>query len=589
MTGDRSSSAPGGRTPGALRSRGTLLGACGLGAVLAWLVGYPLLVTLGEALRGPAGWTLQGFAAFAERPDEWLALWRSLWISLASVALSAAVGVPLAFLFERAEFPGRRVLGALVALPVALPPLVGVIAFLFLYGESGFVPRVVQALAGLDEPPWRLVGPGAILLVHTYSMYVYFYLFVRAALARVDPAHEEAAASLGAGRARTLLRVMLPMLRPALAGAAMLTFMTSLASFSAPYIFGGSFRVMTTQITASKLNGQDLAAQVETVTLAVVALAGLWALTRMGGLAFRAGGAVRGVAPSRRRIASSGGRAAAAAGGWLFAAVLLLPHATLVLISLVPPGTWTAQPVPPVLDLSNYASLFTRPERLRPVVNSFWMAGAATAGALVLGLAAARSSARLLRSVRSDAGGANGPRSPRLFRGLSRALEGLVVLPWAVPGTVFAIALATTFSVAALWMGRFVLVGTPWILPLAYLVRSLPLTGRSALAGMAQMDPALEEAAWSLGAGRWRTLRRVVLPILRPALAAGAALAFITGMGDFVTSVVLYTLDTRPISIEILSSLRVQDLGGAAVYGVLLAVASAGAFLLWGEERRSGG
>jgi iron(III) transport system permease protein len=133
-----------------------------------------------------------------------------------------------------------------------------------------------------------------------------------------------------------------------------------------------------------------------------------------------------------------------------------------------------------------------------------------------------------------------------------------------------------------------VLVGTPWILPLAYLVRSLPLTGRSALAGLAQLDPSLEEAAAALGAGRWRTLRRVVLPLLRPALAAGASLAFITGLGDFVASVVLYTLDTRPISIEILSSLRVQDLGAAAVYGVLLAAASAAAFLVWGEEDRTG-
>lgn len=536
-----------------------------LAAVLVWIVGYPLLVTLGEALHTRGGWTLAGFTAFAERPDEWVALWRSLWISAASVVLSAAVGVPLAFVFERTEFPGRRLLGALVALPVALPPLVGVIAFLFLYGESGFVSRAVQALAGLDEPPWRLVGAWAILLVHTYSMYVYFYLFTRAALARLDPAHQEAAASLGAGRLRTLVRVTLPMLRPALAGAALLTFMTSLASFSAPYIFGGSFRVMTTQITSSKLNGEDLAAQVETVTLALAALAGLWLFTRMGGLSFRSG-AVRGVAPARRRIGSPGGRLAATAGGWAFALVLLLPHLTLVLISLVPPGTWTAQPVPPVLALSNYASFFSQPGRLRPIVNSLWMASAATAGAIALGLAAARSASRRRGTL------------------LGRAFEGLIALPWAIPGTVFAVALATTFSVDAPWLGRFVLVGTPWILPLAYLVRSLPLTGRSAVAGLAQVDPALEEAASSLGAGRWRTLRRVVLPLLKPALAAGASLAFITALGDFVASIVLYTLDTRPISIEILSSLRVQDLGGAAVYGVLLAATSTVAFLLWGES-----
>src|SRR6266542_2085486 len=109
--------------------------------------------------------------------DAWRALWASLWISLATVALSAALGIPLAFLFERADFPGRRALGTLIALPVVLPPLVGVVAFLFLYGGSGCFARAVQSLSGSKEPPWRLSGPGAILFVHAYSMYVYFYLF----------------------------------------------------------------------------------------------------------------------------------------------------------------------------------------------------------------------------------------------------------------------------------------------------------------------------------------------------------------------------------------------------------------------------
>jgi len=569
------------RPPGGRRWAGAGLGlGLVLALVLGWVVGYPLLITLAEALRGPAGWTAAGFSEFASRPDEWVALWRSLWISVASVLLAGAVGVPLAFLFERTDFPGRRLLGALVALPVALPPLVGVIAFLFLYGESGFVPKAIQAVFGLDEAPWRLAGPGAILLVHTYSMYVYFYLFTRAGLAGQDRALEEAAASLGAGRLRTLFRVTLPNLRPALAGAALLTFMTSLASFSAPYIFGGAFRVMTTQITASKLNGQDRAAQVETVALAVVALVGLWLLTRMGGLVFSSG-SVRGIAPRRRRLVSPVGRVAAAAGGWAFTLLLLLPHLTLILISLVPPGTWIAQPWPPVLDFSNYGRLLAEPARLRPVVSSLWMAAVATFGALALGLAAARAAARLRGRGRSTV--------TRGQTAMGRLLEGLIALPWAVPGTVFAIALATTFGVHAPAMGRFVLVGTPWILPLAYLVRSLPMTGRSAVAGLAQVDPALEEAASSLGAGRFRTQWRVVLPLLRPALAAGAALAFITGLGDFVASVILYTLDTRPISIEILSSLRVQDLGAAAVYGVLLAVVSGVAFFAWGEGSRTEG
>ena len=539
-------------------------GALGLAAFLLWLTGYPLLTTLVSSLREGGQWTVASFVEFSQRPDEWLALWRSLWISAASVGLAALVGVPLGFIFERTEFPGRRLLGGLVALPVALPPLVGVIAFLFLYGETGFVSRAIQALLGLEESPWRLQGAGAILLVHTYSMYVYFYLFTRAGLARLDAALMEAAASLGAGRRRTLRKVVLPLLRPALAGAALLTFMTSLASFSAPYIFGGGFRVMTTQITDSKLNGDLAMAQTETVVLAAVALLGLWLLQKTGS-GVGVAGAVRGVAPARRRLVSPLARVTAATAGYSLTALLLLPHATLLLISLVPPYTWTTEAFPPVLELSNYTGVFREGQHLRPVLNSLWMAAAATGASLILGFAAARGAVRHA-----------GTR-------LGKTLETLLSLPWAIPGTVFAVALATAFSVDQPLLGRFVWVGTAVILPLAYLVRCLPLTGRSALAGLRQLDPALEEAETSLGAGPVRRFTRIVFPLVRPALVAGLGLAFITALGDYVTSIVLYTFETRPISIEIQSSLRVQEFGIAAAYGVLLMFLSAVAFVLWGR------
>jgi len=192
------------------------LGWIALGLVLFWMVGYPLLLTLVESLGAP-GWTLANYAEFVRRPAEWHALWASLWISVATVVLSAAVGVPLAFLFERTEFPGRRALGTLVALPVALPPLIGVLAFLFLYGESGFASRAVQAALRLDRAPWRLTGPAAILFVHAYSMYVYFYLFTRAGLARLDGAYLEAAATSIAMRGKVERggRTMLDALDPA--------------------------------------------------------------------------------------------------------------------------------------------------------------------------------------------------------------------------------------------------------------------------------------------------------------------------------------------------------------------------------------
>jgi len=531
------------------RSRRSNLAAAALTLLLAWLVIYPIVIVAADAAHPSA------LRDFVTRPGEWATLWASIWISLVSVILAAAIGIPLAFLFEWFDFPGRKTLGALIALPVVLPPLVGVIAFLFLYGESGFIARAVQSLLHLQNAPWRLQGAVAILLVHAYSMYVYFYLFTRAGLAKLDVSMLEAAQALGADRRATLWRVIVPLLRPSLVGAAILTFMTALGSFSAPYIFGGGFRVMTTQIVATKLNGDLPLAMVETVALAIVAVAGLVILRRTEGddILVALG---KGIAPRPRPIRRASVRWLAAGAGWGLAVLLLLPHLTLALVSLVPYGAWTTEVLPPVINFDNYRRLFSETERLRPMWNSLWMASASTAVAVVIALV-------------------SGWLVVRRRVALRRAIEALLALPWALPGTVFAIALAITFSVHAPLQLRFVLVGTAVILPLAYLVRALPLTGRGVLAAYRQLDPSLEEAAASLGAGRWRTLARVTLPQLRPGLAAGASLAFVAALGDIVASIVLYTYETRPVSIEILSSLRLSETGVAAAFGVVLMLVSA--------------
>ena len=546
-----------------MKGRGARWAGIALIGALLWLVAYPILLVARDGFRGPHGWTLDFVRAFFSRPNEWQAFWGSLWLSVATVVISALMGIPLAFLFSRREFPGRRILGALVALPVALPPLVGVVAFLFLYGETGFVAHLYDAVTGAAMAPWRLEGPWAILLVQAYSMYVYFYLLTRAALERMDGAAGEAAASLGASSLRTFTRVTLPILRPALTGAALLTFTTALASFSAPYIFGGGYRVLPTQILATRLNGDYALSMVETVVLTLMAVVAL-ALSTWNGPAVAA---VSGKGSAPLRTIKGGKGVAVAVAGWGFAAFLLLPHATLLLLSFVPLATWTTQALPPVYAVSNYFTIFRDPLRLLPLANSLWMALVATAASVALAVGAG------VLIVRRKVPG----------RG---AVEALLAAPWAVPGTVFALALATAFSIREPWALRTVLVGTVWILPLAYLIRDLPVTSRPALTGFRQLDPSLDEAAAALGAGTWTTWRRVLLPLLRPALMAGAALAFVTALGDFVTSILLYTYDTRPISLEILSSLRDGDIGVAAVYGVVLMLASAAVFLL-GSERNT--
>jgi len=552
------------------RRRTELLGIL-VALLLGWLVVYPLVMVLSGAIGGgrPGGWTLEAVHRFVRERNEWGALRASLLLSLASVVGAALVGVPLGFLTSRIAFPGRRIVSALLGLPAVLPPLVGVLAFLFLFGETGFAAHLVRRVFGLSDAPWRLQGAGAVLLVHVATMYVYFYLFTRAGLSGLDSSLGEAAASLGATPWRSFRRVTLPLLRPALAGAGLLVFMTSLASFSAPYIFGGAFRVMTTQIMATRLNGDDRLAMVETVALLLLAVAGLFLLRRTEGRA-DAVGARKGVGPAPARGVGRAARLGAAVLGWGLGLLLTLPLATLLLVSFVPRATWTVEALPPVYTLGNYRTMLSDPARLQPILTSLWMAAVATVGALLLALAVAALSQRA--KVRTGA-----------------LLEGLLALPWAVPGTVFAIALATTFSVHAPWAGRFVLVGTAAILPLAYLVRNLPIAGRAVLAGFRQLDPSLEEAGASLGAGKARVLRRITLPLLRPALAAGASLAFVTAFGDFVTSILLYTYDTRPISLEVLASLRQADVGQAAAFGVVLMLLSSAVFFLAGEGRGATG
>jgi iron(III) transport system permease protein len=203
--------------------------------LLTWSVVLPnVSVIVGSFSRG-----LEDWRAFAASPADREALWSTLVISVGSVIAALAIGLPLAFLLGRFDFRGRRALSAVATLPAALPPLVGVIAFLFLYGESGVVTRMVQHALHLDRAPWSLTGLSAIIFVHAYTMYVYVFLFVAAGLDRYDTTLDEAAAGLGASRGRTLRRITLPLLTPSIAGAMLLVFMSSLGSFSAPYIFGG--------------------------------------------------------------------------------------------------------------------------------------------------------------------------------------------------------------------------------------------------------------------------------------------------------------------------------------------------------------
>jgi iron(III) transport system permease protein len=527
--------------------------------VLIYGVIYPNLFVVATSLQRDGAWTLANYREVLSQSVVLEAILNSIGLSVFTVLLCAIVGVPLAFLFERFEFPGRRVFAALAALPLVLPPLVGTVAFIFLYGESGILAHSIQNVFALETPPWSLQGWTALLFFHTYTMYPFFYVLTGAGLRRIDASLAEAARSLGGSRATVLRRVLLPQLTPSLIAAALLTFMTSMASFSAPLLFGGNVRVLTLEIFTARQRSDVVMAVTETVILAVISLAALIVFQRYEGTRKFAAAAMKGAPRRRAAIASGKTRLLAMIVGILFAIGLVLPVATLVLVSFAREGSWTTQTLPSAYTVANYVRLFSEPLAAEVFVNSLSMSAIAAVASLlwsfcVVTLLVRRGRARVLdKSWR------------RLF-------SLLVLIPWALPGTVVAVSVAEAYGQPGSLLGSFVLVGTFWILPVVYFLRFMPLVVRAVQASMEQLDPALDEAAGSLGARAWQRFMRVTLPLVWPGAVAGTLLAFVIALGEYVASVLVFVPANRPISIAIASELRDFNLGAAAAYGVVLIV-----------------
>lgn len=476
------------------------------------------------------------------------ALWNSFYISIISVICCAVVGVMMAFLLERYDFPGRRLLSILVLVPMALPPLVGVLSFTFLYGESGIFPRLFQQMFQLEDVPFALKGIWGVIVVHTFTMYTYFYLTASAAIKGLDPSLEEAATSLGASRIRVWRKIILPMLTPSLIASSLLVFMVSMASYTAPLMFGVE-RTMTMQIYLSRTNGNlDMAATQSTI-LSFVSITFLlimrWYQNRRNYQNLS-----KGISVHRSEVSSKPLKYLAVALSFIGTLILILPILVLILISFSKDGAWTIQILPTEYTLDHYKALFTDERTWRPIWNSLQMGFIATVGNIIFGVAAAYAMVRLS------------------FKGKT-ALDILITIPWALPGTVVAVNLIAAFSTESVFTFNQVLIGSFWILPLAYFIRHLPLVFRSTSSSLMQLDQSVEEASRSLGATWWYTFRRIVIPLTLSGVLAGTLLAFVQSIGEFVASILIYNTSTIPLSVAIFQKLYAFKFGTACAYGVL--------------------
>lgn len=471
-------------------------------------------------------------------------LWGHLWTHVLPVSLLNTVvlllgvgvlvgllGTGSAWLVTAFAFPGRRVLAWALLLPLAVPAYIAAFAYLDVLHPLGPVQGLIRDLLGYDSPrQFRLPDirhlAGCIVLLG-FVLYPYVYLTTRALFMTQAAGLLEAARSLGATPWQVFWRVALPLARPAIAVGVSLALLETLNDIGASEFLGVqtlTVSIYTTWVTRSDLAG---AAQISLAMLVIVVA--LILIERHGRKRQRYAHAqrMRPMQPQRLRGPAA---AAAVALGWI-------P----VLVGFVAPALYLAWETYKRLHLVGGVSA----QLLAGAFNTVTVAVAATVVTLACGLTVAWAGRSMRESSRLHAG---------------RACARIASLGYAVPGTVLAIGLLLPLTqvdralnaIAAYFTHHapgLLLMGSTTALVIAYTLRFLAISTGAIEAGLARIPPSLEQASRLLGESASGTLRRVHLPMLRPALAAGSLLVFVDTMKELPATLLL-----RPMNFDTLAT-----------------------------------
>ena len=529
------------------------IGALGVALLFWFLAGYilyPALKTVEVSLTDDGTISLVHYIAFFASKANITPLVNSIVLGCLTVVVCGVIGTALAFFVHYFEFPGKQVVDKLLLMPLILPGIVIVFAFVQLYGESGLITQSIKYLFNLEGTPYGFSGLTGILFVHAYTQYVYFYISIAVAIKHIDYSVIESARNLGAGKFKIFTSVVLPFITPALVASAIITFISGIGSFTAPSIIGGGYKVLTTQILLSKANNYMEVAATQVVVLTCISLF-LFCIFRLYEKKSVFTSSVKGVSITAVTINNPLVRLLMLSTAGMLIVIILLPIAAILLLSFVKSESMMVNIFPQEFTWGNYLEIFTRSRKYAPFLNSIMMAGLAS----LVGLVVAVPSSYLIVKTRIK---------------LKWLIEVLVMLPWAMPPSAIAINIINAFNTPSIFSLNAVLVGTVVLLPLGYFVRSIPLMVKTINISFQNLNETYIEASKSLGASRIQTFTRIVLPIISPGLIAGFLLIFVRSIGEYTISVFLYTPANRPVSIAVVNGIFEYNLGMAMAYGTIL-------------------
>lgn len=494
--------------------------------IVAVIFAVFFLWPLAESLRGAfvdqsGNFTLAYLTGVFQNPVYLLGFRNSLGIAVGATLVCALVGIPLALLFQRYEFPGRKWLATLIPLPLFVPPFVGALGIQRLLGPTGAVNAALQ-LIGLSNPSapvdWLRDGRFfAVVALTALHLYPILYFNLSASLAGQNPELERAAETLGAHGLRKLWRVTLPLTAPSLFASLTIIFIWSLTELGVPLLCDYD-RVTSVQIFVGLKDIGQNPFVYALVAIALLATVGLYGISRLLMRKLDVTAGVKGSARRERRTPLGIRRWLCSGFALLVLVAAALPNLAVVL--LASSRDWYASVLPSGLTLDHFRSALGHALVVPSIAQSLRYVALSTALDLVLGFAIA------WVVVRSNAPG-------------RKLLDVLAMLPLSVPGLVMAFGyLAISREGRPLAMLDPIRDPTV-LLVIAYAMRRLPFVLRSAEAGLLQMSKSVEDAALSLGAPPPRVLWRVTLPLVLPHLLAGGLFAFALSMLEVSDSLIL--------------------------------------------------
>ncbi len=552
--------------------RGDLFTACAVvlcSALLLLFVALPVAKALSGAFLDEAGHA--SLAALAERIGNertWglgcLAggvrcgvAWNTLFLALLTATGTTLLGTLIALVAERGDARLKKPLNLLALLPIITPPFVVGLGLILLFGRAGIVNQLLESAFGITPTRW-FYGLFGVWLAQLFAFTPIAFMIVRGVVAGISPSLEEAAQTLRADRRKAFFTVTLPLLKPGLYNAFLVGFIESIADFGNPIIVGGQFSVLSTDVFFAIVGAQYDQGRAASLALilSAFALAVFWAQQRLLGKAnFTTltgkgdGGLPTRLPPGLQRLC--------------LAAVLPWLAFTVVVYVFAFVGgfvqTWGRDYTP---TLRHFITAFDI-QRGNTDVGGGWLFAGTAWNSLFTTLKLAAAAAPVCAGLglliawliaRTE------------FRGRG-LFEFGALLAFAIPGTVLGVSYILAFNVPP-----FELTGTGLVIVVCFVFRNLPVGVRAGSAAFRQIDRSLDEASTMLRAHTSQTLRRVVLPLLRPALAAALVYCFVRSMTTVSAVVFLVTAENELATTYIIGRVGNGDYGVALAYCTVLIV-----------------